>query len=165
MALLPWRLTSSSLTDSSPSWKIPRDRSSYTFVDRTLPSVSVFVGAPKSRQLCLPHGNRIWKGGQPGSHPRRFESAHSQTLTYIITTYNTLHGHEHSDKLYRVSSGTHLTAGASAAKGTEPKPAALTAVACNKPNRNLSPTEILARAAFPISSTMKKNQSVPLHTD
>ena len=57
---------------------------------------------------------------------------------------------------------SYLTAGARAERGTEPKPAALTAVACKRPSRTLTPTGIASIACVPISRTRKKNQSVKL---
>lgn len=74
---------------------------------------------------------------------------------------------------------THLTAGASADKGTEPKPAARTAAACSSPRMKRVPKGIDSMAGFytlyqrqldiqerniltPMSRTMKKNQSVKL---
>jgi len=57
---------------------------------------------------------------------------------------------------------THLTAGAKDAKGTIAKPAARTAAACMKPDRNLIPSGIASIVGVPMSKTMKKNQSVAL---
>ena len=57
---------------------------------------------------------------------------------------------------------TYCTAGASTDKETVPNPAALTAVACNKPIMKRVPIEMFESALFPISRMMKKNQSVPL---
>ena len=66
-----------------------------------------------------------------------------------------------TDRLYEARS--YLTAGARAERGTEPKPAALTAVACKRPSRTLTPTGIASIACVPISRTKKKNQSVKLN--
>ena len=59
-------------------------------------------------------------------------------------------------------SGTHFTAGAKRDRETVLNPAARTAIACKRPTQNLVPNGIASMAAFPISNTMKKNQSVKL---
>ena len=80
-----------------------------------------------------------------------------------MTTYRTLPNIPNMvsyESLHEVCS--YLTAGARAERGTEPKPAALTAVACKRPSRTLTPTGIASIACVPISRTRKKNQSVKL---
>jgi len=57
---------------------------------------------------------------------------------------------------------TYFTAGARPLSVTVTKPAALTAVACNKPIAILVPTGIASISGLPMSSTTKKNQSVQL---
>lgn len=57
---------------------------------------------------------------------------------------------------------TYLTDGASAASGTAPKPAALTAMPWSNPKRNRRPNGIASITGFPISNIIKKNQSVVL---
>jgi hypothetical protein len=60
---------------------------------------------------------------------------------------------------------TNLTAGASAAKGTAAKPAALTQVAWIKPFKILTPVGISSNTELLISRTKKKNQSVILYKE
>ena len=57
---------------------------------------------------------------------------------------------------------TNFTAGASAAKGTAAKPAALTQAAWIKPFITLTPVGISSKIGLLISRTKKKNQSVIL---
>lgn len=93
-------------------------------------------------------------------------SNHSQTLIYIMMTYNTLFQiqyQRHSPILVNTGrGGTYLTAGASADKVTVPNPAARTAVACSNPSMKRTPRGMVSMAWLPMSRTRKKNQSVAL---
>lgn len=75
-----------------------------------------------------------------------------------MTTYKTLT----KDEVPTVRKLTYFTAGARAESETVPNPAALTAIACKSPMMNLTPSGIESIAGFPMSRTIKKNQSVKL---
>ena len=131
-----WNPSSSS---SSSSRKIPRDCSSYTLVDRTLWHIWIrldediwFLSAPQS--------DWIWKTISCQGISRRYG--------FLVLTDADVHHHGIEDPVVlsasasRTSISSHFTAGASAARGTKPKPAARTATACSNPMMNLTPREI-----------------------